>query len=164
MSVLPIPQIKDDFLGRTMIHINLADTNPGTGPCIVSVSLSKYLNKHLPCITCLVSCQESLDDFVVLHCATCKSYPGVPTCSPKWHLIWGLLNACWRWLSYLDRQIGECTAPVHNTLVNVHALYLNVAATIYYLCYNNVHVHLHVCTATCSSPHITVYITHTLVL
>ena len=40
--VLHKSQIKDDFLGRAMIHCNLTDTDPGTRPCIVSVWVSKY--------------------------------------------------------------------------------------------------------------------------
>ena len=40
----------------------------------------------------------------------------VPSGSPhgRQNRHWRLLNACWLLLSRLDRQIGECTAVVHN--------------------------------------------------
>jgi hypothetical protein len=36
-SIIYLPQIKDDFLGRAMIHCDLNDTNPETQPYTVSL-------------------------------------------------------------------------------------------------------------------------------
>ena len=42
---LSTPQIKDDFLGRAMIHCGLHDNNPETQPNVVSVTV--YVNVFL---------------------------------------------------------------------------------------------------------------------
>ena len=51
------------------------------------------------------------------------TYGGSPHGRQNRH--WLMLNASWRLLSCLDRQIGECTGARHNTLVYVQ--YWNVA-------------------------------------
>ena len=57
------------------------------------------------------SLYQQLSRSILIH----SRFSGSPQGHQNRH--WGLLNACWRLLSRLDRQIGKCTATVFNALL-----------------------------------------------
>ena len=76
MAVSLFSQIRDDFLGRQIIHFDFTDSNPDTQPLVVGLSACLSVGLFVCLSVCL-----SVSDFY-LHYMTMYFEVYLPSCCP----------------------------------------------------------------------------------